>query len=523
MDNNKGKKLKEKALQGAAVEAVERFGSAVKEHIVSYFGLDNELKKKTKRSLKSISESKVDDAYKKQNIKQQAGFSAEVKASARENAEKIIDGSYKRTKRTDDINPQIDSRGRPIGGTNDPLFDLAEVYPDGTVVEGTQRQLKFVGGSPNECVKKLLDKKYDKYRDNDVVIEIPKDFYKEVKQQLETKEKDIQKQIDNAKKNSNTKLCKKLEKQKEKVVKTRKNLKKSNVSNKEAIFARKHPEISTAKDVAKVANKAGLHQAGIGAVMSGSISIIKNFVACAKGEIEPKAAATAIVKDTGKGAANSYATAFSGAIIKGSMQNASSEYIRSISTTSFPAQIVSTTVNVGKVMTKFIKGEITGTECITQLGEDGFGELGAAMYATAFTAATKGLGSQALTVIAGVAGSTVGYMAAVAVYQELKTSLVEYNLAVKERKQIEAECAEAVSLIREYREQMIADYENELIKNSFAFQSGLDAMDKAIISSDINGFLASNAKIQEAFNRKPQFHTQEEFDNLMLSDTNFVL
>lgn len=128
MDEKKKKSLEVKALQGAAVEAVNRFGSAVKEHLVAFSGKDNEAGTTATRSLKSIADSKVNEAYKEQNIKQQAGFSAEVKAAARESADRIIDGSEKLVKRTDDVAPQTDSQGRAIGGSNDQLFDLTEVY-----------------------------------------------------------------------------------------------------------------------------------------------------------------------------------------------------------------------------------------------------------------------------------------------------------------------------------------------------------------------------------------------------------
>lgn len=523
MDEKQKKELEKKALEGAADEVVERYGSAVKEHLVAFSGQDNELGKEATRSLKSIAESKVNDSFKDQNIKQQAGFSAEVKSVAKDNADKIIRGSEKRTSRTDDVAKQVDSTGRSIGGTNDQLFDLVEMNGDGTIVEGTARQLKFVGGDAKSCAEKLLDKKYDKYRDSDVPIEIPKDFYDKVQAEYADRICKLDERIQKAKVKGDTELVAKLEKQRDIVETTSKNLKQSNVTNEEAIFARKHPKLSTAKDVIKTANKAGLKQAGIGAAMSGSISIIKNFVACVKGEKNPQDAAIEVAKDTGTGAAFSYATAFSGAVVKGTMQNASSEYIRSLSKTSLPAQMVSTTVNVGKVMARFIKGEITGTECIVQLGEDGFGELGAAMYATAFTTVVKGVGSRALTVVAGAAGSTIGYMAAVAVYQELKTSLVEYQLAVKERKRIEAECEEAVAMIREYREQMIAAYEQSFTEYLEAFRNGVDAMDTTMIEEDVNGFLGANAQIQIALGRKPQFCTQEEFDDLMLSDESFKL
>lgn len=157
MDEKQKKELEKKALEGAAVEVVERYGSAVKEHLVAFSGQDNELGKEATRSLKSIAESKVNDSFKDQNIKQQAGFSAEVKSVAKDNADKIIRGSEKRTSRTDDVAKQVDSTGRSIGGTNDQLFDLVEMNGDGTIVEGTARQLKFVGGDAKSCAEKLLD------------------------------------------------------------------------------------------------------------------------------------------------------------------------------------------------------------------------------------------------------------------------------------------------------------------------------------------------------------------------------
>ena len=554
MDERQKKELEKKALEGAAVEVVDRFGSAVKEHIEGYAnkgyfdlkyqgekrkakiselknaGVDIKKIRKAK-SLKSVSEIGQSPGNEYRGLKQKAGFAAEVKTSAKANADHIISGDGRRTLRTDDVKKQLDSQGNQIGGVNDQTYDLVDIDSAGRIINGTQRQMKFVGENGTDCAKKLLGNGFDKYRERKAPIEIPADFYEEAKAEFDRQINDIQDNIEKAKANGNYELMKSHEKRLEKVKETKKlveegerlTAEEAKVKDKEAQRAVEHPGLSTAKDVIKTANKAGLKQAGIGAAMSGAISIIKNFVACVKGEKEPQDAAVEVTKDTGTGAAFSYATAFSGAVVKGTMQNASSEYIRSLSKTSLPAQMVSTTVNVGKVMARFIKGEITGTECIVQLGEDGFGELGAAMYATAFTTVVKGAGSRVLTVVAGAAGSTIGYMAAVAVYQELKTSLVEYQLAMEERKRIEAECAEAVVMIREYREQMIAAYEQYFTEHLEAFRNGVDAMDKAMIEGDVNGFLGANAQIQTALGRKPQFRTQDEFDDLMLSDESFKL
>lgn len=554
MDKEHKKKVEQQALAGAATEVVDRFGSAVKEHIEAYANkgyfdikhqgesrktLIEELKKqgadvrklRNAKSLKSISEIKNarNDEYR--SIKQKAGFAAEVKTTAKANAEHTIRADGRRTVRTDDLEKQIDSHGRSIGGMNDQTFDLVDIDSSGRIIDGTQRQMKFVGKNGTDCARKLLGNRFNKYREQKAPIEIPADFYHEVTAEFERQIAEAKDNIADAKAKGNPKLIKEHEERLQKIKDTKKLVEEgkkltadnAKVNDGEAQKAAKNPLYSTAKDVVKVAHKAGVQQAKVGAAMSGSISIIKNFVACVKGEIEPKDAAIEVAKDTGKGAAFSYATAFSGAVVKGAMQNASSGYIRTLSKTSLPTQMVSTTLNVGKVMKKYLAGEITGAQCIEQLGEDGFGELGAAMYSTIAVAAVQGVGNTALTIVAGAAGASVGYMAAVAVYQELATSLKEYELAKEERKRIEAECAEAVILIREYREDMIASYEQYFTEHLTDFKNGMDAMDQAITEGDVDGFLASNAQIQSALGHTIQFTSQQEFDDLMLSDEDFKL
>ena len=93
--------------------------------------------------------------------------------------------------------------------------------------------------------------------------------------------------------------------------------------------------------------------------IAGGISLIRNVVAVAKGEKEPSEAASSIVKDTSVGAVTAYTTAFAGSALKGTMQNSSSQYIRSISKTNAPAAMVMSTIDVGKTMVKYVKGDIS--------------------------------------------------------------------------------------------------------------------------------------------------------------------
>ena len=90
MKEEKKEALKKAAIEGAAVKTIQRYGSAAKEFLVALEGVDNETGKVYKRSLKSISKSKVNPEFEKQNLKQQAGFSAEVLDVADQNAENII-------------------------------------------------------------------------------------------------------------------------------------------------------------------------------------------------------------------------------------------------------------------------------------------------------------------------------------------------------------------------------------------------------------------------------------------------
>ena len=454
IDKEEINELSKKAIQGAAAETVQRYGSAAKEHYVSYSGIDNENGKNLSKSLKDISNYKADDpTYKDSNIKQQAGFSAEVKTTAKRNADKILKGDKNRTIRTDDL-----------GSVNDQLYDLADVDEYGNIIKGTQSQMKFVGNSPNELLIKLNSKKFQKYIDADALLDIADDDYDalcgtgESKGLIDVKIEKLNKEVDNLEKKGEIELAQKKKDQIKKYKKIKKNLRKTGMTRKEAIEARKHPKISVAKDVTKLGHEAGVKQAKVGATVAGSISIITNLVSCIKGEEAPEEAAKNVVISTGKGAALSYSSAFSGTVIKGAMQNSSSTYVRGLSKTNLPTQIVTTTVTVGKTMTQYIKGEISGVQCVEQLGKEGVGEIGSAMYSAIGVAAAKtalesttiaATSAKGLAILgaAGMVGATIGYIAAIAVYKELSNSLKEYEIAKEERKRIEAECEEALKLI----------------------------------------------------------------------------
>jgi len=109
-------------------ETVQRFGSANAEYVKGYRGVDNETGQRFAKGLVDIAQHKVNDdpLYAAQNIKQQAGFSAEVATTSRDNAEAIINRSDVRTSRTDDL---------PQYGKNHNVVDRVQLL-DGQVNRG---------------------------------------------------------------------------------------------------------------------------------------------------------------------------------------------------------------------------------------------------------------------------------------------------------------------------------------------------------------------------------------------------
>ena len=494
------------AQSGAASEVVNRYGSAAKQHYVAYSGKDNEAGKTLTRGLKKTSKSKVNPEYKDQNIKQQAGFAAEDKYTARQNAEKIINKEDTRYSRTDDL-----------GSVNDPLYDHKQIDLFGEEIAGTGEQMKFVGSSPKECLNKLASQKFEKYLDADATITVPSDYYQGIISEAEKEIDSLKRQLEYARSNGNSELAESIQKRIEKYEKIKSSVKDSGITNKEAIEARLHPKISTAKDIVKISHRAGVEQAKWGASISGGISLIRNIVAVAKGDKEPKEAAKDIVKDTGTGAVASYATAFAGTAVKGAMQNAGSSYVRTISKTNVPAAIVTSTIDMGKSMKKYIKGEISGVECLSELGEKGTGHISAAMFAAVGQVAIP------IPIVGAAVGSMIGYALSSTFYKELTESLKEAKVAKDRRIQIEAECAEAMAMIAEYRsqaEQIINSYFQSHIQ---IFSSALSGMDEAVELGDINQFISAATAIQTKLGYNPSFTNMEEFDQIMESDLPFKL
>ncbi len=519
MDENKKKHLVEgienAGMDGAAYEIVQRYGDAAKQHYVAYSGLDNETGESLAKGLKQISKEKINPDYEYQNIHQQAGFSAEVKDVARTNAEKIINGDSTRKTRTDDL-----------GSVNDPLYDTVMVDADGNVIEGSGAQMKFLGASENDptgegaaarALDKLQSKKFQKYLDADAKIEVPSEQYDKIVEEANAKIDKLTKQLDNQKQAGNSEQIQKLQDRIEKLEKIKKNLRKSSVSSDEAVFARLHPGLSTAIDVAQISHRAGLQAAKNSALIGGSVSVVKNLVLVCKGEEEPEEAIKNVAKDTASSAASAYAKTNAGTALKGAMQNSKSELVRSLSKTNLPVEAITFAIFSAKTLSQYFAGEIDGVECLEALGEQGTGMVASSVFALIGQAAIP------IPVVGGVIGGMVGYALSSATYGLLTEALKDAKLAKAEREQIEKICDEHIKMLRAYREEIEIIINEYLIDSMETFRDSFSGIKNALAIGDVDWVVDSANTITEAFGGKVAFTDTNDFNKKMLSNCTFRL
>lgn len=186
-------------------------------------------------SLKDLYEWKLNPDYLDQNLRQQAGYAAEIISTAKDNLIAIAEKTGLTTFRADD---------RPdLFRKNDPYVDKIRVDQSGNIID--RIQVKFVGNDGASCLEKLLSKAFDKYIMDSKVdkIEIPKDFYRQIKEGklIEEKLASLKQQLEKMTELGKQDVIDQLNERIDKLNKLREMLIGSSVTHDEAISARQNP------------------------------------------------------------------------------------------------------------------------------------------------------------------------------------------------------------------------------------------------------------------------------------------
>ena len=336
-------------------------------------------------------------------------------------------------------------------------------------------------------------------------------------QETNIKIEGLSRQLENQKNDGNIEQVQQLQERIDKLEQIKKNLRKSSVSSKEAVFARMHPGLSTARDVATVSFKAGVQMAKTAAIIGGSVSIVKNLVSVCKGEIEPDDAVINVAKDTTMISVGGFGTGFAGTALEGAMQNSKSQYMQTLSKTNVAGTIVAVTVSATKTLTRYFTGEIDGVECLETLGEQGTGMVSSALFSVVGQTVIP------IPIVGGLLGGMVGYALSSATYGVLTQALREEKLARDQRVQIEAVCEEHIKMIREYRAEMEGIINEYLIESMDIFRDTFAEIKNALAIGDVDWFIESTNTITKNFGGKASFSSMEDFNSKMITGSTFKL
>ncbi|MBP2242956.1 hypothetical protein J2Z40_003538 [Cytobacillus eiseniae] len=499
--------LIDSVIGSTTTDNVERYGRAASEYIKGYNGALDENGDVIRKGLKQVAESKVNPDFEYQNIKQQAGFSAEIHYVNKTNAENIINKSETSVHRSNDI-----------GRGNDPQFDILSVDESGNPSWGAQ--MKFCGKfstaeeiqrSSENLVDKMSGDKWERYRGNDVLV--PKEQYEIARNYANDKAESLFDQADQLRSEGKFDKAELLEQKAANYQQVSEDLKDSGITSKEAIFLREHPQLATAKYVMETAHRSGLENAKSAAVLSAVISTAQNITSVMRGEKEGVDAAKAVAKDTASGAVTAYVMGATDTAIRGLMSSSQNSVFVNLSKTNMPAMIATATVQVGKSLIRYAKGEINTIELVEELGEKGTGMMAASFGAAVGTMVFPGVGT--------VVGGMIGYLSSSTIYKACMQTLKEERLSYERRNRIHAIASAAMESMDKQGKELLIIIDTFYAERYQIFSESLSMLADSSHNNDLELFTESLSRIAVEMGGALKFKNFDEFNGFM-TDKNAV-
>ncbi len=493
-------------IMGSTAEESALHASANREHFSAWDRLEE------------ISKRKINPNYTKQNINQQAGYSAEIKEQAHVNAHNILAGKRERIVQYDDLSGEKKAQVKKLfpnyatPSKNHELVDYVSVDKKGNVIPGTAVQSKFVGRNGEECFKKLLSKDYEKYFENGAKMKIARNHYGDFQRAVNTRIKSLESQIAKQKGLGDFQKAAHLEEKLQKCKTIKAHTRPASATKAEAIEARLNPKLSTAKDVASLSHQVGMNAMQTGALIGGGVSLVTNVWECVVNGKDPKKAIEHTAIATLKGGALSYGSAFASSSLGGWMQSNANKVIQSLGKGSVPAMIVGAGVVNCKVLIDYFRGNINESELLKQLGK---------ANTTLVSSGAMAVAGQALIPIP-VVGALVGGFVGAALSETCLNALLkareEAKLARQRRIEIEKECHEFIKLLETYQNQFKEVFEKYFHETTKFFNQSFNELERASYAGDADLAIAVNNKSREWLGQKALFDNKQEGWELIISN-----
>ena len=338
-----------------AMDILNRMVFGAEEHGIHTLGLNE------------VSDWKINEDYRQSNVRQQAGYTAEIISTAKDNLQSLAGDTGLQTYRADD-RPDLYDR-------NDQYVDKVTFDAQGNLVERTQ--VKFVGHDGESCLQKLMSDKFAKYYDDGNVdkIEIPSDFYDEIRKQklIETKRQGLNTQLQKVQELGKTEATENLKKRIDRLEKIDGMLKRSSVSLQDAIDARLDPQgylpnilnVDQLKDASQHALKEGVKEAKETAVKSS----IEHMSKVLRKDETFKEAGQNIAIETGTAAFNAAKTAFVDDMIAEKMEDSSRELISQMPSEETGTQAMESGMHAYQCAINFAQGRTDFQEFAYEMGD----------------------------------------------------------------------------------------------------------------------------------------------------------
>ncbi|WRF71445.1 hypothetical protein FNE43_03655 [Helicobacter pylori] len=468
--------------------------------------------------LEEISKRKVNPNYIKQNINQQAGYSAEIKEQAHVNAHNILAGKRERIVQYDNLSSGQKAQVKklfPNHATpkkNHEIVDYASVDEKGNVIPGTATQSKFVGRNGEECFKKLLSKDYKKYFENGAKMKIARNHYGDFQRAVNTRIKILESQIVKQKGLGNFQKAAHLEEKRQYCKTIKAHTRPASITKAEAIEARLNPNLSTAKDVTRISHQAGMNAAQTGALIGGGVSLITNVYECIANGKDPMKALKHTLVATAKGGVLSYCSTFASSSLGGLMQSSANKIIQSLGKGSAPTIIVSVVATNATILGRYFSGKIDKTELLKQLGKANTTLISSGVMAVAGQALIP------IPVVGALVGGFVGAILSETCFNAFLKDREEAKLAHQRRIEIEKECREFIKLLEIYQNQFKEVFERYFHETTKFFNQNFDELERVLYAGDADLAIGVNNKIQERLGQKPLFNNTQEFWELITSN-----
>ncbi len=349
-------------------------------------------------------------------IRQQAGYAAEVIGTAKDNLAAKLEKTGLTTHRTDDLPGEFKK--------NDPLVDKVRKNEVGQIVE--RIQVKFIGSDGRQLLKKLASPKFGKYFDSKVdKIEIPSDYYDEIFSNNLIKEEisGLERQLEHAKQAGKADVAAGIQSRIDRFQKIEKSLLRSRVSSSEARQAVIYPKTYIARLFAKDIALSGLKQGALAGLVTAAVSTVENTKKVMDGEITPMEAFGDVAKKTAVAGGIGTGIGFISEAATLTMAGSSHALIRSIANMGIPAAIVSIGIDSFDAIVDYSRGTIDGKELAYDLGASTARVTGAIVGAKAGAAIGTALLPGAGTVVGATIGLTGGVVGTAVASHAYKTAV----------------------------------------------------------------------------------------------------